>query len=78
MEEITQNLDKHYTLYIIIGLIILSTVFILIREIMLWYWKITTIVKNQNYGNQLLEKQNKLLEENTIILKQFVDDFSNK
>jgi hypothetical protein len=39
-----------------IGLALISMVFIVARELVLWYWKINTIVKNQEKTNLLLKK----------------------
>ncbi|SEL44697.1 hypothetical protein [Parapedobacter koreensis] len=53
-------------------------VFLIFREIVMWYWKINEIVSNQRVTNELLEEQNELLEANNEILSQFVEDFMKK
>ena len=40
----------------IIGLAIVIAVFIALRMVMLWYWRIDTIVENQITTNNLLRK----------------------
>ena len=42
------------SLFIAIAIIVI--VFLVAREIVLWYWKINTIVKNQEKTNYLLKK----------------------
>jgi hypothetical protein len=42
------------SLFIAIAIIVI--VFLVAREIVLWYWKINTIVKNQEKTNLLLKK----------------------
>ena len=42
------------SLFIAIAIIVI--VFLVAREIVLWYWKINTIVKNQEKTNFLLKK----------------------
>ena len=71
-------MENIYAQYGLIGLAILITLFFIFRELVLWYWKVKVIINNQNRTNELLEKQNELLEENTNTLRQFVDDFTNK
>lgn len=39
-----------------LGLSAISVIFIVARELVLWYWKINTIVKNQEKTNLLLKK----------------------
>ncbi len=51
------------TLISLLLIIIISLgVFLLLRSIMLWYWKVDIIVKNQEIQNKLLKNQNELLE----------------
>ena len=71
-------METNLILPIIVALGIFIIALLLLREIVLWYWRVNTIINNQNKTNQLLEEQNELLEENTIILQKFVDDFTNK
>lgn len=53
-------------------------VFLIFREIVMWYWKINEIVSNQRLTNELLDEQNDLLEANNEILSKFVEDFMKK
>jgi hypothetical protein len=46
---------------LLIALGILILVFLLVRSIFLWYWKIDTIVENQEKQIELLEDLNKKL-----------------
>lgn len=55
-------------LFLIAGIAI---VFLLIREVVTWYWKINEITDNQRKTNELLREQNELL-------RDFVEDFTNK
>lgn len=41
---------------LIIGMVIVFIIFLVAREIVLWYWKINTIVNNQEKTNLLLKK----------------------
>ena len=40
----------------VLAIAIVIIVFLVAREIVLWYWKINTIVKNQEKTNLLLKK----------------------
>lgn len=47
----------------VIGLAILVGLFLLFRSILLWYWKVDTIVKNQEETNALLrDLTNKIVD----------------
>jgi len=46
---------------LLIALAILILVFLLVRSILLWYWKIDTIVENQEKQIELLKALNKKL-----------------
>ena len=48
---------------LIILLLITLGLFFLLRSIMLWYWKIDTIVKNQEDQKKLMKEQKDLLEQ---------------
>ena len=57
---------------IIIGLFalaFLAIVFLAIRSILLWYWRVDVIVRNQEAQTGLLQRQNDLMEEQTEVLK---------
>jgi len=41
---------------LIISLLVFIAIFLLLREVVCWYWKINTMVKNQEITNQLLKK----------------------
>jgi uncharacterized protein YpmB len=56
-------------LTLIIGIGLFLLVFLLIRSIMLWYWKIDKQLYNQEVQISLLEKQNELLEQQTLLLQ---------
>jgi cell division protein FtsB len=60
---------------VIFGVFIL---FLIIRELVLWYWRINESIATQKKTNELLEEQNNLIKQNNSIMKQFVDDFTNK
>jgi|GEM_PF-1027660 len=55
----------------ILGIVILIGVFLALRTLMLWYWKIDKLLKNQQETNSLLrsidEKLGKQLEQHTTI-----------
>ncbi|MBL6446667.1 hypothetical protein JMN32_10115 [Fulvivirga sp. 29W222] len=44
-------------------LVVAFLLFLLLRAVMLWYWKINTIVQNQEDQKQLMKEQNRLLEQ---------------
>lgn len=48
---------------LIIFLLITLGLFFLLRSIMLWYWKIDTLVKNQEDQKKLMKEQKDLLEQ---------------
>ena len=49
-------------LYLLIVLAIAIIVFLICREIVMWYWKINERIKLQKETQALLAKQNKILE----------------
>jgi hypothetical protein len=53
-------------------------VFLVIREFFTWYWKMNEISAKQSITNELLQEQNELLATNNELLKEFIDDFTNK
>jgi len=46
--------DQIGIISLIIGLAILLIVFMFLRNVFLWYWKVNDIVKNQEQTNRLL------------------------
>jgi uncharacterized protein YpmB len=46
-------------------------IFLIIRGIMLWYWKIDVIVKNQEEQTMLLMQQNELLRTQNDLIAEF-------
>lgn len=52
--------------------------FLLVREFFTWYWKMNEISAKQTLTNELLKEQNELLAANNDLLKEFVEDFTNK
>jgi hypothetical protein len=62
-------------LFIIAGVFI---VFLAIREFFTWYWKMNEISDKQSITIDLLQEQNELLAANNELLKEFIDDFTNK
>lgn len=46
--------------------------FLALREVMLWYWKVDTIIKNQEINNKLLSNNNALLNEQIMFMKSQV------
>ena len=55
---------------LIIGLAVFIGIFFLGRAILLWYWKVDVIVKNQEYQTSLLEYQNQLIAQQVDLLKK--------
>jgi hypothetical protein len=47
---------------LLVALLVALGIFLLIRSIMLWYWKITDIVNNQKIQNTLLKDIKDILE----------------
>ncbi|HEY8784351.1 MAG TPA: hypothetical protein VIM16_22175 [Mucilaginibacter sp.] len=65
---------------IIIGLFalaFLAIVFLAIRSILLWYWRVDVIVRNQEAQTGLLQRQNDLMEEQTEVLKELKAQIGN-
>jgi hypothetical protein len=54
---------------IIIILIFPLALFFILRQLMLWYWKINLIVENQAKQTNALERQNELMHEQIELLK---------
>lgn len=47
---------------LILIIVISIGIFLLLRSIMLWYWKVDIVVKNQEIQNKLLKNQSEILE----------------
>jgi large-conductance mechanosensitive channel len=62
---------------VLIVFLVCAAVFLLIRSIVLWYWKVDVIVRNQQDQTSLLQTQNQLLKEQNTILKEFKDQMKN-
>jgi len=50
----------------IVWFIIVIVVFLILRELVMWYWKINEIITNQNKTNELLERLVKISDPNKI------------
>lgn len=44
--------------------------FLVLRQVMLWYWKVETIIRNQDVANRLLDVNNSLLKEQIALMKK--------
>ncbi|WP_152439724.1 hypothetical protein [Arcticibacter svalbardensis] len=55
---------------ILIGLALCVGLFLVLRSLMLWYWKIDSIVRNQEMTNEILKSISKSIEEGNKINKQ--------
>jgi len=53
-------------------------IFLIIRSIMLWYWKIDVIVKNQEEQTMLLMQQNELLNRQNNLIAEFKSQSGTK
>jgi large-conductance mechanosensitive channel len=53
-------------------------VFLAIREFFTWYWKLNEISAKQSTTIELLKEQNDLLSSNNELLRQFIDEFTNR
>jgi len=60
-------MENLITVIIVIAFCVL--LFVVLRQVMLWYWKIDIIVKNQEMTNQLLANNNALLNEQLSFMK---------
>lgn len=52
-------------------------IFLLIRGILLWYWRVNDIVNNQSAQSMLLQEQVKLLAEQNELLKSLKVQLGN-
>lgn len=55
---------------ILIGAVICVLIFLALRQVVLWYWKVEDIIKNQELTNKLLSNNNALLNEQILIMKR--------
>jgi Tfp pilus assembly protein PilN len=53
----------------LVGLGVTLGVFIVLRQVALWYFNINKMIENQDITNHLLDKNNKLLKEQIELLK---------
>lgn len=58
---------------IIIAIVVCFLLFLALREVVLWYWKVDTIIKNQEVTNKLLHHNNALLNEQIAFMKSQVN-----
>ncbi|MDR6943024.1 hypothetical protein [Mucilaginibacter pocheonensis] len=58
------------TILIVFGIAIV--IFLVIRSLMLWYWKVDVVLNNQEAQTSLLQKQNNLIQEQNELLKLFI------
>ncbi len=52
--------------------------FLIIRAIVLWYWKIDVIVSNQEAQTELVQRQNELISQQTEILNELRKQLEGK
>lgn len=43
--------------------------FLVLRQLVLWYWKVDVIIRNQEVTNKLLTNSNSLLKEQIALMK---------
>ncbi|HTH83417.1 MAG TPA: hypothetical protein VL490_10805 [Mucilaginibacter sp.] len=78
LTQIDSSTSFSYSLFIVaIITAFFLGVFLLIRSIMLWYWKVDVIVNNQIEQNRLLSVQVNLQEKQNKLLKQLIDQTGN-
>jgi hypothetical protein len=66
------------TLMVVLFVFAISAgIFLLIRSILLWYWKVDVIVRTQESQIALLQRQNDLISEQTFVLKQMNAKLAN-
>ncbi|WP_316815461.1 hypothetical protein [Pedobacter nyackensis] len=58
------------SLGLILSLVITILIFLALRSIMLWYWKVETMLQNQEETNQLLRDNYNLLNEYIVYMKE--------
>ncbi len=66
---------------LLIGIAICVLIFLALRQIMLWYWKVDTIIENQEKLIKLLEEQavnqikhNQYIEKNVYAIKHHLTE----
>jgi len=64
-------------LTIIIVFAVFFLIFLAIRSILLWYWKIDKIVVSLESQSVILKKQNQLIEQQTQLIKEFKEQMGN-
>jgi hypothetical protein len=62
---------------LILILVVPLILFFIFRQIMLWYWKITVLIENQQRQTALLERQNELTYQQNQLLQQLRMEISN-
>jgi len=56
---------------------ICAAIFLIIRSILLWYWKVDVIVKNLESQTALIQRQNDLLSQQNTVLTQLSAKLGN-
>jgi hypothetical protein len=62
---------------IILVTLVFLGIFLIIRTLVLWYWKVDVIVRNQEEQIALAKYQNQLIEYQTEILKELKTQMQN-
>ena len=60
-------------LVFLFGAAVCVGVFLILRSMMLWYWKVDDILENQFLANKLLKSNNDLLKEQVTLLRQQIE-----
>lgn len=55
----------------LIGLAIVILIFLLLREVVMWYWKINAIIENQEKQLNSQQETNNLLSEQITLMKDY-------
>ena len=55
----------------VIALVILCLLFLVLREVVMWYWKINTIIENQAKQIKTQQETNNLLSEQITLMKGY-------
>ncbi|TWJ02374.1 hypothetical protein JN11_01346 [Mucilaginibacter frigoritolerans] len=66
-----------YLISAVFIILFLFAVFLVTRVLVLWYWKVDVIVRNQEEQTALIKYQNQLTEYQTKVLKEFIEQTHN-
>jgi hypothetical protein len=75
--QATAGVGMPEIIILFLGIAFFALIFLAVRSVMLWYWKINDIISNQQEQTAVMQRQNLLIEQQTQILKELKAQIGN-